>query len=109
MKFVKYPGNDIEVVSVAEGVLRRPAMYLGKKSLYGLTCFLTALLCAKSDFFFKDSGFVFESWVRKLTDNQGRSFEIALKLAGGDDEKGFDVWADWYRRYKTCTDMEISE
>ncbi len=95
--------TEIEVIRGWEAVLRRPAMYLGKQSLFGLQCFLCGLLCAKSNFFFEpEEQFEFEMWVRNKNKEHGqnKSYDLALKAASGDDAKAFEVWADWLREFK---------
>lgn len=98
-----YLQTEIPVLKGWECVLKRPAMYLGKQSLFGLECFLCGLLCANSNFFFEEQEqFYFEIWVRKKfsPEEGGKSFDLARKVANDDDSKAFDVWADWLKEYK---------
>ena len=96
----KYPCDNIKVISGWEAVLHRPGMYLGKRSIYGLECFICGLRCANCDMFFNDHqfdhGFEFENWVHDqigIKKKNKRSFELALEQAENDDEKAFDIWA----------------
>lgn len=112
-KGVKYPGDEIKIVSGWEHILQRPGMYMGKKSIFGLQCFLGGIqlaggfVCGQRDDdkvfeMVGDDWFNFEQWVQKKTKFKGRlrSFDIALHEAGNDDEKAFDVWADWFKEWK---------
>lgn len=101
-KHRNYLATKIKVLSGWECVLNRPCMYIGKRSIYGLECFLAGLSVAKSNMFFEDAqGTDFNSWLRKKFPAASKTtFECALDEASGDDEKAFDIWCEWFREYK---------
>jgi hypothetical protein len=76
-----------------------PGMYIGKKSIYGLQCFLCG--CALSGSLFKFNREEFEDWVAEKTGKKlnGRSFAVATLLTDT-DEKAFDLWESWYKEFQ---------
>lgn len=111
---VQYPCDNIKVIKCHwESILDRPGMYLGKKSLYGLRCFIDGILTGRRNGIYagadvtKDNIFDvdwidFEKWVNQKFRRKGfeRSHTLALEQAGNDDEKAFDIWAGWFREFQ---------
>lgn len=113
-----YIQNDIKIIKTYwESFLARPGMYMGKKSLFGLQCFMAGLQMAeiqigcgprKSDprdkfFDMSDNDWMdFEKWVSQKTKHKGRcnAIGIAAIEAKDDDVKGFDIWAEWFKEWK---------
>jgi hypothetical protein len=120
---VKYPGDVIKIIKGWESILQRPGMYMGKKSIFGLQCFVHGIQLADGfrcgarddDKVFEmkgDDWFNFEQWVRKKSKKKAqniRSFDFALMDAGNDDEKAFDVWAEWFKEWKKETQVPTPE
>ena len=103
---MKYPGDEIKVIKSWEIMLSRPGMYLGKKSIYGLQCLIEGIRMANyanphAKDIFEVDWLEFEKWVWDKTKTDTiRSLNIALKLSDDDDEKAFDLWAEWFREFK---------
>lgn len=82
-----------------EFLRERPHVYIGKKSLYGLQCFISGLRCGGQNEF-KVDFFDFDRWFLKRNRKRESSFVAATTQAGGDDEKAFDVWFGWFAEYR---------
>lgn len=122
MEEVKYPQKDIKILKGWESLLARPGMYIGKKSLYGLQCFIYGMemgvhgpVCGGPPYnkFFDmscDDWCDFIKWVREKTKYSDRNttytiaqdlaYTIAQDLASQDDEKAFDIWVAWFKEWK---------
>lgn len=98
---------DIKHDTAWQFILSQPGTYFGKKSLYGLQCFITGLTFAKSDVFYTDKGEEFNLWLsKKLNVYIANSFHYALLEAEDDDEKAYDLWTLWFVSYKGHKDAE---
>ena len=89
--------TGIRDLAVWEGVLKRPVYYIGKKSIYGLRCLITGMRVNDPWAFDLDG---FEEWHRTQFAASKISFEFALAMSNNDDEKAFDLWAEWYTEFK---------
>lgn len=104
--------DDIKITSGWETILNRPGMYMGKKSIFGLVCFIAGIEIANlsnphaKDVFDVD-WWEFEKWIQQKFKRKAfrRSLYLALDDAGNDDEKAFDIWADWFKEYKAAGDI----
>jgi len=95
----------IKIISLWEGIRTRPTMYIGKKSIYGLQCLLTGIMCVENMTQQKAIDFDwhgFEAWVAKKIRKRlnSRSFGAALSKCDNDDEKAFDLWMKWIDEYE---------
>ncbi len=97
-----------DLPTLLETIRLRPALYLGHKTIHGLSLFLSGIAFAEdfhglpAEAFIGGLDFVgFEEWVesrynpRQLTHN---SFSLAAYLAEG-EEAGFDLWFKWYDEF----------
>jgi hypothetical protein len=80
-------------------------MYIGKREIDRLACFLAGVNCAEGltgkrviDFAWND----FEKWVTKKIRRKlnGKSFQAALLKCDDDQEKAFDLWMSWCDEYE---------
>ncbi len=78
-----------------------PGMYIGVKSVTRLQCFFTGVKVSRGDMFAIDVA-DFEEWVVCKTGKNlnGKSWMVALVMADNDEEKAFDLWAEWYHEFK---------
>ena len=98
--------EDIRVLSLWEGVLTRPMYYIGKKSIYGLLCFITGMRMNDPWAFDLDG---FEEWHRAQFAASKISFEFALAMSNNDDEKAFELWTEWYIEFKKIANKGAAE
>lgn len=98
--------DNIRVLALWEGVLKRPIMYIGKKSIYGLRCFITGMRMIDPYAFDLDG---FEEWHRTQFAAIKISFEFALAMSNNDDEKAFELWAEWYTEFKRIENKGVAE
>ena len=97
--------SNIEVLDGWDAIFRRPSMYLGKISLYGLECYVNGMMHANFKWLkrYEVMGVdidAFEMWVRKKYSSSLKSFELALGEAKQDDERAFEVWANWLNEFR---------
>jgi hypothetical protein len=97
--------------SLLEAIRRRPGMFLGHRSAYGLSVLLMGLIFAEDYHDVPDAdrlgGFdlaQFERWVEGKY-NPGRLSHNSRSLAehlAGSDGAGFDLWFRWYDEYRAA-------
>lgn len=100
--------DEIRTITLWQHFRQRPSMYMGKRSIFGLQCFLHGVQMTAAcghydkyketfpDFLWEE----FEEWLSKKKNvSRMKSFNIALNEAN-DDEKAFDLWMDWYAEFE---------
>jgi len=108
------PDRYPDLPSLLEAIRKRPGMFLGHKTVYGLSVFLAGLAFAENYHNMPASdrlgGFdmeQFERWV-EMKFNPSRLSLNSLSLAehlAGSDESGFDLWFSWYDEFSGATEQ----
>jgi hypothetical protein len=99
-KQTEYDGRYgyVQVVDPVEFFRKKPSMFIGKKSIYGLQCFIAGTQVAAFNKLFRWGEF--EEWFAKNKEwNGGKSFAVVLKECNGDDDKAFDLWFNLYDEF----------
>lgn len=101
---------DIEIMSLEDIILQRPSLYMGKKSLFGLQCFMQGVWATKRQCkghppLFDINPLLMDEWVvktkvKRKSKKRRSAAEVARLQCNGDEEKAFDLYLQWYKEYK---------
>jgi len=92
--------SEIKDITTWDHFAKRPGMYIGKRSIYGLQCFICGCRISGNDF-----GVDWEKFEKFVTEKikwktSSKSYGAALYLSDNLESEAFDLWMQWFEEFK---------